>query len=212
MVSVMDYKQRDEKGRFKPGYFAEHKSCKIENCDRLARSQGWCQMHYMRWYHHKDPLYRPNRMRGSAKDRLKNMTDIDEQTGCIVWRGAVDKRGYGRLADDTGWADMAHRLAYKLYVGEIPEGLVIHHKCFNTRCVNTEHLEPATHYENIIEKGKSNASYLNSIKTHCKYGHELTEENIYWSKNSYGYKVRSCKVCHKRRMAEYKDRKRKGLV
>lgn len=181
--------------------------CPIEECTSLIRAKGYCQKHYMRLYHHGDPRYRPDRARGTARERLANMTDKDEQTGCIVWRGAVDKRGYGRIADDTGWYDMAHRLSYKLNVGEIPDGLVIHHKCYNTRCVNPEHLESTTHYDNVVTKGKTNASYLNSIKTHCNKGHEFRESNIYWHTNKWGKKNRTCKVCHKANVLKYLSKK-----
>jgi hypothetical protein len=193
-------------GRFKkgqkPANYSGFDTCTIEGCTNSHRSKGLCNTHFLRMVRLGDPLGRLNRMRGSAKERLKNMTDIDKDTGCIVWRGAVDTRGYGRLADDMGWYDMAHRLAYKIYVGEIPKGLVIHHKCHNTRCVNPDHLEPKTHYQNIIEEGKSNASYINSIKTHCIRGHELTPGNYYFAKNKYNG-TRVCKTCHKARIKRY---------
>jgi hypothetical protein len=190
-----------------PINYSGNTKCSIDGCDRPHRGKGMCQVHYMRAYHHNDPLYRPSRMRGSAKDRLDNMTDLDLETGCLVWRGAVDKRGYGRITDDTGWRDMAHRLSYKLNVGEIPRGLVIHHKCYNTRCVNPEHLEPTTHNDNIVTKGKSNAAYLNSIKTHCNQGHEFTQENTYYHTNKWGKKNRTCKTCHKKRVENYLKKK-----
>lgn len=198
---------RTEVGRFKKGHhptnFSGNVTCTIDGCTRMHRGRGYCQTHYMRWFHHGDPLHRVNRLRGTAKERLSNMTDQDSN-GCIVWRGAVDKRGYGRIVDDSGWHDMAHRLSYKLNVGDIPEGLVIHHKCYNTRCVNPDHLEPTTHNDNIINKGKTNAAYLNSVKTHCIRGHEFTDENTYMSKDNH----RTCKLCHKRRVRDYLNRRR----
>lgn len=157
----------------------------------------------MRLYHHGDPLYRTARIRGTSLERLKHMTELDTNTGCIVWTGAVDKRGYGRLADDNGWYDMAHRLSYKLNVGVIPKGKVIHHKCFNTRCVNYKHLEVATHYENIIEKGRSNAAYINYKKTHCIHGHSLSD--AYVTRSRYG-KMRMCRPCTKIRQIKYLEK------
>lgn len=43
----------------------------------------------------------------------------------------------------------AHRTAYELFVGPIPEGLELHHQCRNRGCVNPDHLEPATRQENL---------------------------------------------------------------
>ncbi|MFF4531456.1 HNH endonuclease signature motif containing protein [Streptomyces sp. NPDC001407] len=43
----------------------------------------------------------------------------------------------------------AHRTAYSLMVGEVPDGLQIDHLCRNALCVNPAHLEPVTPSENI---------------------------------------------------------------
>jgi len=190
--------------RFKPGVKPKNYSgidiCTVEGCVKKHRSKGYCQTHFMRLYHHGDANYKPKKIRGTVIQRLKHMTQLNEGTGCIEWQGSVDKRGYGRIANDVGWLDMAHRLSYKLYVGEIPEGLVINHKCYNSRCVNPEHLEAVTHRENIIDKGRSNAAYLNSKKTHCIRGHDLTVSYII--KTKYGF-ARNCKQCHKERTTRY---------
>lgn len=194
----------------KPKNYSGIDICTINGCEKPHASKGWCQIHFMRWYRHGDPLIIPHHIVGTAKERLSFMTDLDKSTECVVWRGAVDSRGYGRINDDNGWQDMAHRLAYKLFVGEIPKGLVIHHKCYNTRCVNINHLELATHYENIILKGKSNASYLNYNKTHCIRGHEFTPGSYYFLKNKYNG-TRVCKACHKKRIHRYLAKKTVGL-
>lgn len=48
-----------------------------------------------------------------------------------------------------GRIQKAHRVAYRLFVGEIPKGMVLDHLCGEPRCVNPEHLEPVTHAENV---------------------------------------------------------------
>jgi len=133
------------------------------------------------------------------------MTKSNPETGCVEWVGAVDLRGYGRIADDSGWYDMAHRLSYKLNVGDIPKGLVVHHKCFNTRCVNPAHLELVTHRDNIINKGRTNAAHLNSKKTMCIRGHEFKEGSYYVQQSKWG-SVRVCKKCHRIRVASYRKK------
>jgi hypothetical protein len=45
---------------------------------------------------------------------------------------------------------MAHRFAYELLVGPIPEDLELDHLCRVRHCVNPAHLEPVTHLENIL--------------------------------------------------------------
>ena len=64
--------------------------------------------------------------------------------GCWLWRGRVDRWGYGK--DCAGLP--AHRSAYRALVGEIPTGLVLDHLCHVRACCNPAHLEPVTPEEN----------------------------------------------------------------
>lgn len=70
---------------------------------------------------------------------------------CWLWTGAVNAQGYGELGrgrHDEGNV-LAHCAAYELLVGLVPEGLELDHLCRVRRCVNTNHLEPVTHRENM---------------------------------------------------------------
>jgi hypothetical protein len=94
--------------------------------------------------------------------------------GCWEWLGSHHERGYG-----TFWNGeknvKAHRWLYELLVGPIPEGFEPDHLCRNTACVRPSHLEPVTHVENVL-RGEG-ACARNARKTHCKHGHEFTDEN-----------------------------------
>ncbi len=50
----------------------------------------------------------------------------------------------------------AHRMAYELYVGPIPDGMCVLHRCDNPGCVNPEHLWLGTQLENVIDRDKKN--------------------------------------------------------
>lgn len=92
---------------------------------------------------------------------------------CWLWTAAKIPAGYGRfgLAGKTVYA---HRVAYELLVGPIPEGLVIDHLCNVTSCVNPDHLRAVTSKENVARSG---VYERNATATHCKRGHEFTPEN-----------------------------------
>lgn len=177
--------------------------CVVDGCSREARALSMCSSHYMRQRRWGDPTA-IKRMRGPALERFTHMYAVNEANGCWEWRGVLDKRGYGRFIDENGSADMAHRWSYKHFVGAIPENLVVHHKCFNPKCVNPDHLEPATHRENIIEKGATNAAHVNSLKTHCIRGHSLADAYI---QNTRWGKQRICRTCQKDRTRKYKEKR-----
>lgn len=83
-------------------------------------------------------------------------------TPCWEWTGRKDRDGYGRLEADGLSHAKAHRVAWRLVNGPIPEGEVICHHCDNPACVRSEpdgsgHLFPGSQMENIhdsIAKGR----------------------------------------------------------
>lgn len=134
-----------------------------------------------------------------------------DPTGCWLWTGSLDTPGYGTVGSDSRkW--LAHRVAYRLFVGPIPDGLTIDHLCRVRHCVNPDHLEPVTNAENI-RRGMS-PSAINARKTHCTHGHEFTPENTRITPQG-----RKCRICvrrekqgwEKRRQRRRKVRGRSGL-
>jgi len=100
---------------------------------------------------------------------------VQYSPGCWEWTAHRDRGGYGKFGMDAV-VSYAHRVAYGLLIGPIPEGLVLDHLCRNPPCVNPDHLEPVTIGENV-RRGR--ARVRNAVKTNCPQGHEYTEENTY---------------------------------
>lgn len=116
------------------------------------------------------------------------------ENGCWIWTGSKLKTGYGTLGINK-MNVLAHRLSYELNVGPIPEGMTIDHKCRNRSCVNPDHLEPVTMYENVM-RGNSPSS-INARRTHCKNGHPFDDSNTYLRPGKIpGEKKRLCRTCN----------------
>ncbi len=72
---------------------------------------------------------------------------------CWIWMGRVGNKGYGQFAFRQRPVN-AHRMAYVLTIGEIPEGLWILHRCDTPLCVNPTHLRTGTRSDNVADMVK----------------------------------------------------------
>lgn len=106
---------------------------------------------------------------------------------CVEFTGCTD-RGYGLVRTPLG-VRKAHRVMWELMVGPIPDGKVLDHLCRNRGCVNPAHLEVVTQGENVL-RGIGPVA-VNARKTHCKNGHEFTEENTIIRREGW----RGCRTC-----------------
>lgn len=123
---------------------------------------------------------------------------------CWPWRGRPKPEGYGQLRY-CGRTQNAHRVAYRLHHGSIPEGLTIDHLCRNRLCCNPAHLEAVTMGENV-RRGRAPPA-RNHRKTHCKRGHPLRGKNLYV--NPRGSRIcRKCQLMHGRSRAHLRRKPR----
>lgn len=121
---------------------------------------------------------------------------------CWTWTGCLTN-GYGQFWTHGSQRVRAHRFAYELLVGPIPEGLQIDHLCRVPACVNPAHLEPVTARINVLRSESPIAQA--AAQVFCIHGHPLSGGNLYVDPKR-GF--RQCRTCNRRRDAEYKARLR----
>lgn len=112
------------------------------------------------------------------------------ENGCVLWLASQKANGYGQFWDGSRMV-LAHRFAYEMLVGPVPDGLELDHLCRVRHCVAPAHLEPVTRRENVL-RGASPEQLRawQTSKTHCPSGHEYNERNTYVSGGK-----RACRAC-----------------
>lgn len=127
-----------------------------------------------------DPTYRYPEIH----KRFLARVEVNLETGCWEWTGHLNWNGYAKLGGK--WA---HRVAYEIFVGPIPDGLHIDHLCRNVSCVYHGHLEAVTQGENNRRQWAARGR-----STHCRRGHAYGEHG---SLNRQGYFT--CRICTRAR-------------
>lgn len=113
-------------------------------------------------------------------------------SGCLVWQGWKNWKGYGEMGY-RGRSWFVHRLVYTLKIGPIPPGMLVCHTCDVRACCDEDHLFLGTEEDNNRDCGNKGRHH-NSVKTHCKYGHEFTFENTYLKVTAKTV-MRACREC-----------------
>jgi hypothetical protein len=92
---------------------------------------------------------------------------------CWEWRATRTVWGYGQFWLN-GRHQQAHRVAYELQVGPVPDGLLVLHRCDNRRCVRRSHLRLGTHEANMADMVKKERQVRGERNNTAK----LTEEQV----------------------------------
>jgi DNA-binding XRE family transcriptional regulator len=127
---------------------------------------------------------------------------VDASGDCWEWIAPRTPAGYGQFQLTSHRRIAAHRFAWEILVGPIPEGLQLDHLCRNPPCVNPDHLEPVTPRENTLRGYGPTARYAKA--TTCVAGHPLAGDNLY----RYPDGERGCRTCARRAAGELRERKR----
>jgi hypothetical protein len=120
---------------------------------------------------------------------------------CWIWRGAVDRYGYGKFFYGQRTAT-AHKVAYEHLVHDVPANLELDHLCRTRLCVNPWHLEPVTHRVNVARRVAFIAHDPGS--RFCINGHLKGPTNTYVAPSGQRY----CRPCNAAAQARRKARKK----
>jgi len=139
--------------------------CSVPGCGRKHSVHGLCRSHWSRVQKTGDvqadiPLrhYRPIGL--SLSETFDYFMPGTPGTDCWEWTGSRNQAGYGvvRMTDSSF---PAHRVSYELFIGPIPEGWCVCHRCDNPPCCNPNHLFVGTKDDNNqdkVAKGRNDAT------------------------------------------------------
>lgn len=133
-------------------------------------------------------------MKQDLKERFMGHVEMIPEAGCWLWTASVSVWGYGFFSAE-GRNRSAHRVAYEMFNGPIPEDKVVMHACDVRSCVNPAHLVLGTHADN--SQDASRKGRLASGKRHWKVANpekgargeshhrtKLTEEQAFFVRHS----------------------------
>ena len=148
------------------------RTCAVDGCATVGQTRrSMCRVHYNHWRRSASPEERRTR---TPQELFASKTVRDERTGCLMWTGALDPNGYGRVGVERH-TQFAHRvsLAWKLGRALLP-GMDACHTCDTPGCVEPEHLFEGTHQQNVDDATGKQRHAWGARNGHAK----LTETQV----------------------------------
>lgn len=116
--------------------------CKAPDCRRMQAAHYYCRPHEQLAL-----TSRPTLAQQRTLTNFRRFIEPDLVSGCWLWMGATNEKGYGMFSADGTW--LAHRFSYVWFLGGHDQGKVLDHICNVTRCVRPDHLWAITNTNNL---------------------------------------------------------------
>lgn len=156
--------------------------CLAEGCDRIVGKDGgfgFCSKHYQRYKKYGDPnkVYW-KRLEGETIEEKLKANYFENENGCWIWKGGKNSRGYGSINIGNRKTAQVHRIAFKLWKGELPDDLFVCHHCDEPLCINPDHLFLGTNQDNIDDKMFKGRAYTGVHLGEKNESSILTDEKV----------------------------------
>ena len=140
-----------------------NRTCTIDGCARPHVAKGLCSAHYYRKRKGLDLSAPVQDQFSTPAEAFDARTMPLTETGCLLWMGSADTRGYGRIGID-GMPRLVHRFAWEQAHGPIPPGMQVDHMCWVTSCCNVDHLRLVTQAENNQNRAGAQSTSRSGIR------------------------------------------------
>jgi HNH endonuclease len=130
----------------------------------------------------KELLERGISRKGLCSDECEIISAVRKnENNCWIWTRDALNTGYGYISEGKK-KHLAHRRSYEIFIGSIPQGKVIRHKCNIPACINPDHLEIGDQSDNVHDaqklgniKRKLNWSQVCEIRERYKNGENICD-------------------------------------
>lgn len=132
---------------------------------------------------------------------------VDGDGDCWLWTGYLMRKNYGQYRSPAGKTILAHRMAWELTYGSVPDDLCVLHACDEPRCVRPDHLFLGTLKDNSRDMANKGRQHLQRHQA-CKNGHPYSPDNTRINRG-----CRQCLTClraHRARTVIYNRAKRQA--
>lgn len=102
----------------------------------------------------------------------------DPSTGCYVWHAYKNPKGYGMFEAASRQTKLAHRVAWEMVNGPIPQGMLVCHTCDNPSCVNPAHMFLGTDADNKRDSISKGRAKIPRARGEAQGHAKLTEEKV----------------------------------